>query len=149
MTSIQNQINGVLMNLLPAQFKLLPEDIIYYVIGEFLELKKEQKEYQQTILYIIYYKNCIYNMKAFTSYEINKYFHKEDYFAISLKHHDDTSLNYIKYNLTQLRYKMKNGKYIFDTIVDNKSYNNLKKIVILSKIKGRIQRMKKRNGIIR
>ncbi len=63
---------------------MLPEDIIYYIIDLFLELKKEQKIYQQTFLYNKYYNKCLSFMKVFTIYEINKYFHQENYFGINL-----------------------------------------------------------------
>ena len=128
------QINDVLINLLPDQFKLLPEDIIYYIIGPFLELKKEQKIYQQIFLYNKYYNKCLSFMNVFSVYEINTYFHQEDYFGIDLNK-KKTIENYINYNLKKQR---KNE------LLDDESYQNLKKIVILTKYKYAIIRMNKR-----
>ena len=94
----QQQHNLILMRLLPAKMKLLPEDIIYHVIGEYLSLDHIHK----TIVY-------------------NKYFKRAN----------------IDNNLKNL------GPY---ELVDIKSYNALKSIIICLQIKSAIDRMNKRRG---
>ena len=108
----------------------LPEEIEQYILQYLSGLKEQIRKH---CIYVKYYKKCYLSLNTFTYQEINRYFHKEDYFGISTNK-NLTITNYINYNL-----------YLSEVeLIDDEKYEKLKTIIICSNIRSAILRMKSR-----
>lgn len=111
---------------------LLPEDM-HYVIESYLPIA----EIRKYLMCRKYYKQCYLALQQFTVQELNMHFHKTDYFGMNNNKRISIN-NYISYNLINIT------PFSIKSIIDTESYENLKKIIICSRIKSAITRMKKR-----
>jgi hypothetical protein len=117
---------------------LLPEDM-HYVIESYLPIDEIRK-------YLIckkYYKQCYLALQQFTIQELNMHFHKDDYFGMNNNKRVSIN-NYISYNLINITPFTIKSRFLHDQYIDIESYENLKKIIICSRIKSAITRIKKR-----
>jgi hypothetical protein len=119
----------------------LPEDMVY-IITSYLPIEQIRKY----LIYRRYYKTCYTALQPFTIQELNMHFHNTDYFGMA--NNKNVSIkNYISYNLNRIwspKY-FTNSMPVNPELIDDDSYHALKKIIICSRIKSAIVRMKKRS----
>ena len=132
----QQQLSVTLFNL--DLLETLPEDMVH-VIKSYLPLAEIRKH----LIYKKYYNACYSALQYFTAYEINTYFHQEDYFGIDLNK-SVTIHNYIHFNLKKINFDFQK---IIPKLIDDESYQKMKKIIICSYNKKAVLRMKKRRNI--
>ena len=102
----------------------LPEDM-QFLVREYLHLE----QIRHHIVYIKYYNLCPLAMSKFSLQQINEHFHNDDYFSMSV--YKPWAINtYISYNLSNINKYSYSRKY-----VDDLSYENLRKIILCSKMK--------------
>ena len=119
----------------------LPEEIEQYILEYVSDIFEQSRKY---CIYVKYYNQCYSMLQTFTYKEINKYFHVDDYFSMSINKNIAIT-NYLTYNLEWpninnniLKINLRN----ISEIVDDEKYEKLKKIVICSNIRSAIIRMK-------